>query len=398
MPTSQEEAIMSQTFTIDVPQTELDDLRDRLARVRWPNTTDDASDQHGVPVDLVRRLVEHWRDGYDWRRHEADLNRMAHGIREVRGLRIHHLHERADRGGRVPAVLLHGWPDSFYRYHLVVPRLVAAGHDVVVPSLPGYTFSDQPDGPMTVEDVAEVVHELVVGLGYDRYAAHGGDWGSAIAERLALTYSEAVLALHLTDVPYQHQFMLDRAEISDAERAFLEAGDAWAEKASYFTVQSSDPTTLAYGLSDSPVGLAAWLLDKFRAWSDREPDLDQAITQVMLYWHTNTIRSSMRLYAEGLGSWDDDATWGEGESEGLDADSWSGQHDARDWAGDVVSVPSAFALFPHDIGVPPREYAERFFAVERFTLMPRGGHFGALEEPELLAEDLIAFLASLDVK
>lgn len=382
------------TFRIDVPQADLDDLHERLGRVRWPGVVDEDNQTHGISVSMMRRLVERWRDGYDWRAHETTLNHLAHGIRRVRGLDIHHIVERAQEASGVPVVLLHGWPDSFYRYHLLMPRLTAAGHDVVVPSLPGYLFSQQPTDSISIAEVAEVVHELVTGLGYGRYAAHGGDWGSAVAEQLATAHPEAVVALHLTDVPYHHQFEVDHGEVTDPERAFLEGMQSWGDNASYFSVQANDPTTLSYGLSDSPVGLAAWLVDKYRSWTDRDPDLDQVLTQVSLYWHTNSIRSSMRLYSEGMGSWEESANWSdEGAAESAQADgAWP---DAGGWgASGPLPVPTAFALFPHDIGVPPREFAERFFTVERFTLMPRGGHFGALEEPDLLADDLVAFLAT----
>ena len=366
-------------FRIDVPQAELDDVRERLDRVRWPNVVDEDDATHGVPVSFLRRLVEHWRTGYDWRAHEAELNRLGHAVRRVRGLDVHHVHQRADGDTGVPVILLHGWPDSFYRYHLVMPRLIAAGHDVVVPSIPGYLFSEQPAAAISVEEVAEVVHELMTDLGYDRYVAHGGDWGSAVAEQLAIAHHDAVVALHLTDVPYHHLFGVDRSALADVEKAFIDAAESWAATASYLSVQSYHPTTLSYGLSDSPAGLAAWLVDKYRAWTDREPDLDQVITHVSLYWHTNCIRSSMRLYSEGLGEWDEPAD-----------PSSIGASPAR-----PLAVPTAFAVFPREIVVPPRAFAERFFTVQRYTLLPRGGHFGALEEPDLLADDLLAFLATL---
>lgn len=362
------------TFRIDIPQADLQDLQDRLARVRFPNVVDQTE------TELTRRLVERWRDGFDWRAVETRLNQLDQRISTVDGVDLHHIVYPA--AGQGPAVLLlHGWPDSFLRYQRLAPLLAAAGHEVVVPSLPGFGFSAQPEGEISDDLVAGLLHQLMTGLGHQRYAVHGGDWGSAIAEALATTHPAAVAALHLVDVPYTHQFGVDREDASEAETAFLDAAEAWAAQATYVAVQSAEPTLLSYALADSPVGLAAWMADKYRTWTDREPDLDDVLAQVSLYWHTNTIRSSMRLYSEGMGSWDDS------DGEPAASEPWSG-------AG-PLQVPTAFALFPADIGVPPREFAERFFDVQRFTLMPRGGHFGAMEEPQALADDMIAFLSTV---
>ncbi|WP_114559854.1 epoxide hydrolase family protein [Desertihabitans aurantiacus] len=378
----------TRTFRIHVSDADLDDLRSRLARTRWPDVVDPDDTSGGVPLTLVRRLVEHWRDGYDWRAHETALNELDHRLARVGGLDLHHVVVPAEPPSGVPVVLLHGWPDSFYRYSRLAPLLAAAGHPVVIPSMPGFPFSEQPTAPMTVALVADLVHELLGSLGHERYAVHGGDWGSSVAEQLATAHPEAVRALHLTDVPVADLFTLDPAEVGEVEREFLERTNAWAEEASYYRVQGNDPNTLAFGLADSPVGLAAWLVDKYQAWTDREVDLDQTLTQISLYWHTNTIRSSMRLYAESF------AEWSGTEDAGDDA---AGTGDDGTWGGaGPLAVPTAFALFPADIGRPPRELAERFFDVRRFTLLPRGGHFGALEEPELLAEDLLGFLRELD--
>ena len=272
--------------------------------------------------------------------------------------------------------------------------------DVVVPSLPGFDYSEQPDaGTFSGEQSAEVVARLMGTLGYDRYLVHGGDWGSVVAQEVARAHPDRVTGLHLTDVPFPNLFLVDRETASEAEQAMFAAVDAWGEKhGGYVAIQSSRPLTLSYGLSDSPVGLAAWLVDHFAYLSDTMPSDDDLLTNVMLYWVGNSVRSSMRLYNEGPDAdWGDDA--GETSWEGADGagdSAWSGAGDDAAWSA-RIEVPTAFALFPRDIAQPPREYAERFFDVRRFTTMPRGGHFAALEEPQLVADDLRAFAADLDL-
>lgn len=393
-------------FTIDVPQPELDDLRERLTRTRWPNEPVAAGEPD--PRAELRRLVSYWTDGYDWPAVQARLNRWSHKVARVDGRDVHLVHERSEAPGAVPILLLHGWPDSFYRYAHVVDRLTqrdgaddgGPAFDVVVPSLPGYVFSDQPEpGGATIAATAELMAELMAGLGYDRYLMHGGDWGSAIAQEIARAHPDRVLGLHLSDVPFPNIFAVDRSTATEAENAYLDRAMAWSESAVYFTVQAGAPLELAYGLADSPVGLLGWLADKLRAWSQAPLADDDVLTTVMLYWVTNTIRSSFRFYAEALaGDWEDDGGAGSGDS-GASGE-WGGSGDddgdaAADWSP-RIEVPTAIAHFPADIGGPaPREYAERFFDVRRHTVMPRGGHFAALEEPELLVEDMRAFAAEL---
>lgn len=392
-------------FAIDIPQTDIDDLHERLARTRFPNVPDGA-EGHGFPLETVRTLVERWQE-FDLRRLESRLNELPQLVTEVDGQPVHVIHARSGQpAGALPVVLLHGWADTFYGVHRLIAPLTAAGHDVVVPTLPGYGFSGQPSEPMSASSVAEVIASVVAGLGVERYAVHGGDWGGAVAEQLALTHPERVAAIHLLDVPYHHQFMVEPADaVDDAERAFLDAahGD-WDSKGGYVAIQSTQPLTLAYGLADSPVGLLAWLGEKYEAWCDTAPDPDDVLAQVSLYWFTNTIWSSMRLYAEGMSGWDDgdghdtsggdeSASGGWGAADGA----WSGEEaDASGWMP-TVQVPAGFALHPQDIGVPPKVFAERFFTdVRRFTLMPQGGHFAAfLEQPGALADEIVTFLRDL---
>lgn len=376
-------------YTISVPQQKLDDLHDRLARTRYPNVPPGA-DGHGLALDRVVELVEAWQR-FDWRAVEDRLNRYPQRIVDVDGVPIHLLH--APGSGGLPIVLLHGWADSFFGLLGLVEPLIAAGHDVVVPSLPGYGFSGQPEEKLTVPKVAEIVDAAVGQLGIERYAVHGGDWGSAVAEQLALAHTDHVAAIHLNDVPYYHQFMVDPSEATDeAERSFLAGNADWGDKGGYVGIQSTQPLTLAYGLADSPVGLLAWVGEKMHAWTDRQPLVDDVLTQVSIYWFGNTIWSSMRLYAESMDDWDGDGDWATGSSDGA----WGDGDDAGASWLPQVTIPAAFALHPSDISTPPRVFAERFFTdIRRFSLMPAGGHFAAREEPAALAAEIVDFLRSL---
>jgi pimeloyl-ACP methyl ester carboxylesterase len=372
--------------TPPVPQAAIEELRRRLDVARWPDVIDESAAVHGISVATVRRLAEHWKSDFDWRAVEAQLDRLGQVI-VVRpdGRRLHAIHAKSPSGTGVPILLVHGWPDSLLRFTQLIPLLTAAGHDVVAPAIPGFGFSEQPRGEMSPTLVAEDFACLMAELGYPRYAAHGGDWGSAIATALAGAHPEAVVALHLTDVPWDKTFSVDREQASPAEQAFLDAAAAWAEVQTYLLANTRNPDTIAMALSDSPVGLLAWIAEMYHEWSqDPIPD-DDILALASLYWLTNSVRSSIRLYSEPAQSWDDsgDGDWDETTGSG-----------EIGWDSSRIEVPTGFALFPKDLaGVPPREFAERFFPVERFTVMPRGGHFAALEQPQLLAEDLIGFLA-----
>jgi microsomal epoxide hydrolase len=362
-------------YHIDVPDEILDDLRGRLSRTRWPVAVQDAGWDRGTDIDYLRALVERWQHDYDWRRHEAELNELDHVRVEVDGVGLHAVHQRSADPDALPLLLLHGWPDSFLRYRKVLPLLT--DFHVVVPSLPGYGFSDRPTRPgMSAARMGQLMTGLMTELGYDRFAVSGGDVGSGVAEVLATEHPDRLVGLHLTDVPYWHLFTVDRSRLSEPEQAYLAAGLEWQRReGAYALLQSTKPMTAAYGLTDSPAGLAGWIVEKLRAWSDCDGDLDrrftadEVLTHVTLYWVTGTISSSFGPYYEH----DDDQSRGS----------------AR------VEVPTGVAIFPKDLVPAPRVFAERFFDLRRWTEMPRGGHFGAWEEPELFADDLRAFLASV---
>lgn len=382
-------------FRIAVEQQLLDDLNQRLDRTRWVDDLGDAGWKYGLSIPYLRELGAYWRTEFDWRSREIALNRFSQFRVTLKGgLSIHCIHERGHGPTPFPIILTHGFPDSIVRFSKLIPLLTdPASHggdatdafDVVAPSLPGYAFSDKPRADGTVFDIGDLWHELMVEhLGYPRYGAHGGDWGSTISEFLARDHAAAVLGIHLTDVPFLHAYQPPR-DPSHEEKKYLEAIQKFPQtQGAYALVQGSQPLVAAVGLADSPIGLAGWITEKFRRWSDCDGNLenaftkDELLTNVMLYWVTGTIASSFLPYY-------DVAHFG--------AMGWIGQK-IKQWTGSA-SVPAAFAMFPKDLSRPPREWAERFFNVTRWTEMPRGGHFAALEEPEMLADDIRAFFRPL---
>ena len=381
---------MLQPFEIAVPAAQLDDLRERLAKTRIVQPHEDASWEDGVDPAYLAELVDHWRDHYDWPGEEIALNRFGHHRVTVDGTRLHLVLEKAVGPSPMPLLLCHGYPDSFHRFHDLIPRLTdpaAFGgdprdaFDVVVPSLPGYGFSEARPQKGGAFGFGALFHKLMTEeLGYERYAAHGGDWGSTVCDQLARNHPSAVIGIHLTDIPFWHSFQPPK-DPSRAEQAYLKKIQEFQQTGgAYAMIQGTRPHTAAAGLIDSPAGLAAWIVEKFHEWSDCGGDVerrfskDELLTHVMIYWLTGTIASSFQPYRDFMKA--GAARW---TLEGV-----------KNWVGSD-KTPTGVALFPADIATPPREWAERFYAVHRWTEMSRGGHFAALEEPDLLAEDIRAF-------
>jgi microsomal epoxide hydrolase len=379
----------SQPFSIDIPEAQLADLQDRLARTRWPGFVDSDTWERGMCQRYLRELVSYWQDSYDWRSQEAALNRFDHYRTELDGLGLHFIHERGKGPNPIPLILTHGWPDSFHRMHKLIPLLTDPGptdaedavtFDVIVPSLPGYGFSDLPAEPgMSPRKIAGFWHRLMTEvLGYKRYGAHGGDMGSSVSMALAVDHEDALLALHLTDVPYGVTSRADVApeDLTEKEHEYQKRGQEWGmQEAAYGMVHSTKPNSLGPAMDDSPAGLAAWIVPHWRGWSDCDGNIesvfskDDLLTNLMIYWVTGTATSSFQLYYETA-------------------------HDADPIdISRPVRVPTGFAMFPKDLVPAPREWAERFFTVSHWSEMPQGGHFAALEQPELLAEDLLQFFA-----
>ncbi|MCX4571663.1 epoxide hydrolase 1 [Streptomyces sp. NBC_01571] len=371
-------------LTLQTEPAALEDLRTRLRTTRWPDAPEDAGWALGTDIAYLRELVAYWADGFDWPAQEAVLARLPHFRIRLGGLGIHLVHARAvaPTGPVLPLVLSHGWPDSFWRYSKVIPLLTDPGahggdpadaFDVVVPDMPGYGYSDRPTGPpLDSITVAGLWAELMGVLGYARFGAAGGDVGSHVSRYLALDHPDRVVAVHRMDggLPV---FTGDPADLAAEERAWFDEVAAWgASEGAYGAMHRTKPQTAAVGLTDSPAGLAAWIVEKLRAWSDCDGDIersftkDEILTNVTLYWLTGTIGSSMRMYHANSAI------------------------PPRQLAR-RVEVPSGFSLFRGDIVRPPRAWLERTANVVYLNEPARGGHFAPFEEPELYAEELRAF-------
>ncbi len=362
---------------VHVEQSVLEDLRRRLRATRWPEPAPGPAWSQGTDLAYLRALTSYWLDGFDWRAQETRLNAYDHFLADVNGVTVHFVHQRT---GKPPLILTHGWPSTFAEMLPLVDRL-ADQFDVVVPSLPGYAYSSRP-AQVGVDRfyVARLWHELMQGLGYERYGAHGGDFGAGVATCMALTDPARMVGIHLSTPEMSPYVGPGSAPLTPSERAYLDHVGRWDEtERGYSAVQSTRPQTLGYGLTDSPVGLAAWLVDKWRAWSDSHGDLDTHIgrdallTTITLYWVTNSITSSMRDYF--------DNRW----------------HTRVIGLDDRVLTPTAMAVFANEFvpeGEPPRELFERLYDIRRWTVFPRGGHFAASEEPDLLASDIRAHFAA----
>ncbi len=371
-------------FEIKVPDEVLEDLHRRLEMTRWPDAVEAAGWDYGTDLDYARELCGYWRDHFDWRAQESALNALPQYRAEIDGMGIHFVHVRGRGENPIPLVLTHGWPSSFYEMHKVIGPLSdpaafggdpADAFDVVVPSLPGYGFSDRPrERGFDTNRIADIWARLMVDvLGYDRFGAQGGDWGAAVNTGLGTRHADRLIGLHYNMLAPP----IDEATLTPEQRRWWDEVKAYREKEwGYVQLQSTKPQSLSFGLADSPSGLAAWMVEKWRRWSDCEGDIervytkDQLLTNIMIYWATNTIGSSLRLYFESFGPM-------------TGPPAYSG-----------VDVPTGVAAF-NEINRPPRELCEAHFDIRRFTVMEHGGHFPAMENPDGLVEEIRAFFRPL---
>ncbi|KWA24445.1 epoxide hydrolase family protein [Burkholderia territorii] len=372
-------------FNIVIPDHALDDLQRRLRDTREPALTPAVPWQQGVDGAWLRELVAYWAGRYDWRAAERALNRQPQFVADAGGQRVHFIHRRGAGPTPYPLVITHGWPGSVFEFDALIDRLcdpAAFGgdprdaFDVVAPSLPGFAFSPAPAAAgMSAFQVADCWAALMSGLGYRRFGAQGGDLGAGVSIALGARHADVVDGIHLNYLPGNYEPPTDTASpLTDDERAFATQRAEWvALEGGYAHVHMTKPHTLAVALNDSPAGLAAWIAEKFRAWSDCDGDVarrfshDTLLTGISLYWFTGCIGSSMQMYWENR------------------------LQPMRFAAGQRVAVPLAFARFPKEISRPPRSWLERVFDVAQWTDMPSGGHFAAMEEPDLLADDIRRF-------
>ena len=377
-------------FALHVDDAVLEDLQQRLQRVRWPDQAPDAQPWAlGTDLAYLQETVAYWRDQFDWRQQEARFNAFAQYTVDVAGIDLHFWHVPGNGPKPMPLLLSHGWPGSVWEFNKIIPMLTDPGRfggdpadafTVVAPSLPGYTLSFRPgQRRFPIPDIAAAFVELMRNvLGYEGFLAQGGDWGSFISAYIAHASPAAVRGIHINLLPLRREPPDATAPETPDALAFRKELDHWLrEETGYSGIQGTKPQTLAYALTDSPVGLAAWILEKFRTWSDCDGDpslsfsTDDLLVNVMLYWATGAIGSSFWPYYSRAHS------------------GWPLPAERR------IEVPTAYQSFPKDILHPPRAVAERAFNLVRWTEAPRGGHFAALEVPELLAEDIRAFARTL---
>ena len=368
-------------FKINVEERVLIDLKQRLANTRWPGEITDSFWQYGTNLAYVKELCDYWLNEFDWRAQEQRINSFSNFVASVSGLNVHFIYEKGKGPNSIPLIITHGWPSTFAEMADIIPMLTdTASHggnesdsfDVIVPSMPGYGFSEKPSSPgVNPRVIAQMWVDLMTEtLGYEKFVAQGGDWGAAITTALGTNHSDSVDSIHLTmsstgtDVP-------EGVQLSADEKKFLQHRAWWQEEeGAYGHIQRTRPQTLTYGLTDSPAGLAAWIVEKWRVWSDCDGDIesrftkDQLLTHLTIYWVTQTIESSIRLYYE------------------------SGKMEPVLPFGQKAKVPTSYAFFPVEISYPPREWLERFFDLKRYTKMTSGGHFAATEEPQLLVQDI----------
>lgn len=374
----------TRSFQIKIDHELLADLKERLARTRWPDETPKGGWSHGSSLGYLKELVAYWRDEFDWAKQEADLNRFEQYKVGLEDVDLHFIHQPGQGPDPMPLLISHGWPGSIAEFRRLIPMLTdparfgadpADSFTVVAPSLPGYTFSfNRHQKRFGVEEIAQILAELMTDvLGYNHYAVQGGDWGSFIASRLAVDVPDRLHGIHLNLLPLPRDSALYDSN-DEADRLYIEQLRHWTrEEIGYQWIQGTKPQTLSYGLTDSPVGLAAWIIEKFYSWSDCGGDLDaylgrdEMLTDIMLYWVTGAIGSSFwPYYARLHGPWP------------LPTDR-------------KIDVPTGYIQFPKEILSTPRASAEKYFNIRRWTEKSKGGHFAAMEQPEGLAHDIRDF-------
>ncbi len=376
------------TFTIDISDEAIADLRQRLANTRLPDQLDGSSWEYGTQLSYLQELIDYWQNDFDWRQQETLLNQFDQFTTDIDDLSVHFIHQRSTNADAIPLLLVHGWPGSISEFYKVIGPLTEPAEyggnrgdsfHIIAPSLPGFGFSGIPTNPgMNPEKIALMLAALMEKLGYERYALAGGDWGAIINRHIANHYPERLIGLHSnmmlagppSDSALRDQVSEEESTLVDARRSYM------LNEVGYQQIQGTKPQTLGYGLADSPAGLAAWIVEKFHGWSDLpqgpEGDLDnnfskdELLTNISIYWFTNTITSSARIYYEN-------------------------RNVPASKPVEYIDVPTGAAIFPAEIYIVPRSWAESAYDLRHWTVMDQGGHFAALEQPQLYLEDVRAF-------
>lgn len=371
-------------FLIEASDEDLEKLHQKLKSIKWADSRNDSSWEFGTSKTVLKSFVDYWIEGYDWKSQEREINSYPQFKCRIDDVDIHFFHVRGKGKNPMPIILTHGWPDSFIRYQKVIPLLTDPerfgrspndSFDVVIPSLPGFGFSSLPDSRgLNNADIADLWKKLMTEkLGYNKFGALGGDIGSGVTRYLASKYPEFLTAIHLTDVGIIKDiaFASNNDNLSQEEIQYKQTALQWiSQEGAYMSIQSTKPQTLAYAISDSPIGLAAWILEKFYSWSDCNGNfenrytIDELLNNIMVYWLGNSIGTSIRMYYENT-------------------------HSLPKLG--KIEVPTGLAIFPKDVLLPPRKWVENNLNLIHWTEMPQGGHFTAMEAPELFAEDVMTF-------
>jgi pimeloyl-ACP methyl ester carboxylesterase len=374
---------MIKPFLVNISQQAIDDLKLRLKNTRWTDEIIDSGWNYGANLSYMKELADYWLNVFDWRKVEDEINAYPNFIADIEGHKIHFIHVKGKGERSTPLIVTHGWPGSFLEMMKLIPLLTNGlefSFDLVIPSVMGFGFSDKINHEgCNSAFVADLWYKLMNELGYKRYGAQGGDIGSGISTWLSLKYPGSIIGLHLNYISGSYKpHLKDDEQLSAEVQAFQKDAAGWtAKEGAYAYIHSTKPITLAYGLNDSPVGLCAWIIEKFNGWSDHKGNVeniftkDQLLANVTLYWLTQTIHSSIRIYNENSKK---PIALGE---------------------KDFIKVPVGFAKFPKELPTPPRSYIEKGFNIQHWTEMPAGGHFAAMEQPDLLAKDITDFFKTL---
>ncbi|MCF0056315.1 epoxide hydrolase family protein [Dyadobacter sp. CY356] len=370
-------------FSVNIPQHQLDDLKLRLNNTRWPDEITGSGWSYGADLSYMKTLTDYWHHSFDWRKTEKEINAYPNFIADINGYQIHFLHIKGKGKRSIPLIITHGWPGSFLEMMQLIPLLTEdpeISFDLVIPSIPGFGFSGKVHQPgCNSFVVADLWHDLMTTLGYEHYGAQGGDIGAGINTWLSLKHPANVIGLHLNFISGSYKpYVKENEKLPDEVIAFQKTGADWsAREGAYSHMHATKPLTAAYGLNDSPAGLCAWILEKFNSWSDHKGNIentfskDELLANVTLFWLTETIHSSMRIYNENSKK---PVAFAENE---------------------FVKIPVGYARFPKELPTPPRSYIEKGFNIEHWTEMPEGGHFAAAEQPQLLANDIRYFFTTL---
>lgn len=374
---------MIQPFFANIPQQVLNDLKIRVQNTRWPNEDDNSDWSYGCNSLYMKELSNYWVGDFDWRAVENEINSYPNFIADIEGYKIHFLHIKGNGKKSIPLIITHGWPGSFLEMMKLIPLLTNNSEfsfDLVIPSIIGFGFSGNGiQAGCNSSFVANLWDKLMKELGYKKYGAQGGDIGSGVSSWLALQHPDSIIGIHLNYIPGSYKpYIKEKEQLSEEVLSFQEFASTWAAKeGAYVQVHSTKPLTLAYGLNDSPVGLCAWIIEKFNSWSDNNGNIENVFTKqqllanVTLYWVTQTIYSSIRIYLENR------------------------KRPLIFAANDFIKVPVGLAKFPKELPIPPRSYIEKGFNIQRWTEMPVGGHFAAMEQPDLLAKDIFDFFTEI---